>query len=993
MKGGASIISNVAYCVDEHLKYLPPDDMPLVGGAFRAPRYVNKRCIDPLVKVFMDENAVEVPSEWGLPKPNADAAYISLAKYNKSEIPLSESQICNFNMAWLWTMTHFGVHMSDSRIVSLEESLASLDLTTSTGMPFNQVFSVKRDLLESDGEIREWLAMDWERMITDPTYTYIFSNSLKEEIRPAEKILTNSLRTFLAGSLDATVQGNRLFLDMNEKMYEAGKNHSVASMVGVSPYGGNWNIMIERLKVFKNGYALDESQYDSSLRSHLMWGCAWLRYHMLREEDRTPENMLRVQVYYRNLINTVVLSPDGVLLLKKLGNPSGSVNTITDNTLILYTLLAFAWLENCPEDFRVYSRFEQHTVKALVGDDNTWTVSDEAHVFFNARSVIETWRKIGVTTTTDSLEPRRAAELDFLSAHTTLLKGVYVPVYDRRKLMTSLLFVNKEKMQAAFTLERTAAMLRVGWTDPLFRKFCRSLIVWLLAHFDKTLHDDVDWMLAKGNIFADTVYESQFIGMTLQPQSLGGSVKLTQPNKSDMQASNTGNLSLVKRADRALKNVEREGLSPAGKAALIAALDPYHDEQIVNLNGWPDLSTEPSVIRTVNQQWSLDGFADGDTLILHHFPILHERAVYECVRNMNVFGKTGTVGLNLNTLVGVKYSAAAGGNFILPSGAMTQVLSGGLGSAFVDGKMRLIGLGIEVYDVTAELYKAGSITTYQMPQVDFEQPSGYQWVQAANSSSVDVRLVTKWPNNLALASTLKGTRTWDLKEGVYTVVGRGSHQNNPTLPLYEVPLMYSSASTFDNIDSANVSQVYAAWNTLATVNGQASQAVFQPNVYTDTTQKGIMCTGLTTNTKLLVKMIMHIETFPSIADVELSTLAKPSASFDPLALHLISEAFQELPIAVPVRENGMGDWFAEVVADVLPYASAIGMGIAPELAPAIGPLSGWMEKKLRSYIDKEKAAEAKKREKEKAKQQKFIAPPNNQGTQNLASRRKTTAKK
>jgi hypothetical protein len=262
----------------------------------------------------------------------------------------------------------------------------------------------------------------------------------------------------------------------------------------------------------------------------------------LREEDRTPANWRRIVVYYRNLVNTVVICPDGVLVMKLTGNPSGSVNTINDNTLILYTLLAYAWIRVTPQELRSLASFEAHTAKALVGDDNTWTVSDVAHEYYNARSVIAEWKLLGVTTTTDSMEPRKPSELDFLSAHTVFSHGQAVPVYDRTKLMTSLLYANRTHLTPAVSLERTAAMLSIGWSDIPFRHFCRDVIDWLVMKYDPIMKDDPRWMLAKCQIQSDERYLALFLGYSptyLHPQGVelsGRTVKLCQPDKSTMNS-------------------------------------------------------------------------------------------------------------------------------------------------------------------------------------------------------------------------------------------------------------------------------------------------------------------------------------------------------------------------------------------------------------------------------------------------------------------------
>lgn len=502
-----------------HERMVSEEFFNYVGFTRRQMRYKNRRGLDPQVKLFLDQEKIEISPAWNLPVPNEAAAYKSLAKYGKNEVLLPEELVRKMNLAWSWTEKHFLPYMGNSRIVSLEEAVDRLDMSSSSGFPWNREFPTKRELFENDPEIMNWLEEDWERLGTDPLWTTIFSSSLKEELRPAEKIVENSQRTFTAGAADATVQGNRLFVDQNEKMYAS---HTVtASAIGMSPLKGNWDKLYRKLNVFKNGYAMDETQYDSSIRQFMIWGCAQLRWKMYAPEFRTAENLQRVRAYYRNLIHTLILTPEGILIMKKLGMPSGCVSTVTDNTLILYTFLAFAWIVKCPEDFLNYQSFEDHTAKALVGDDNTWTVSDVAHEFYNATSIIDAWKHVGIIATTDSMTARPADELDFLSAHTVFIKGVAVPLYSRDKLMTALLFAPQKRITPATSLQRVTNLLQIGWTDVIYRNFCRAFIAWLLQEYDKVLLDDPRWIVAKAGIMSDEAYFSLFSGrrIVFQPQS------------------------------------------------------------------------------------------------------------------------------------------------------------------------------------------------------------------------------------------------------------------------------------------------------------------------------------------------------------------------------------------------------------------------------------------------------------------------------------------
>lgn len=511
MPGGCQKIWGSGWISEDHEEWINQRFFENVGFCNRFPRYKNKRGPDPQVKVYIDKKNLQIKPEWNLPAPNQAAAYKSLAKYGKAEVLMSEEDIGDLNHAWEWMSRQFSPYMQNSRILSLEEAIQRLDMSTSSGCPFNQLYTTKRELFDSDPTITEWLEKDWDVLASDPNWTTIFSSSLKEELRPELKIQENSLRTFAAGATDATVHGTRLFANMNEKMYDS--HLKTASAIGMTPLKGNWDRLFKKLNVFKKGYALDESQYDSSLRSFLMWGCGKFRWECLREEDKTLENLRRIRTYYRNLVNTLLLTPEGILLLKKLGNPSGSVNTVSDNTLILYWIMAFAWIQKSKgTDMCNYKSFEDHTAKALLGDDNTWTVSDYAHTFYNGVTVIEVWKKLGITTTTDSLEPRMAEELDFLSAHTVFIDGIAVPLYDRNKLMQSLFYAPQLHLTPETSLQRVTNLMQIGWTDLSYRRFCRQFIEWLLHTYDDVLCEDARWISAKASILTDEQLYTLFTG-------------------------------------------------------------------------------------------------------------------------------------------------------------------------------------------------------------------------------------------------------------------------------------------------------------------------------------------------------------------------------------------------------------------------------------------------------------------------------------------------
>jgi len=492
-----------------HEKYLSDDYFPCLGSVPKKFTGKNRRSLDINIARFENDSDKSVDrSAWGLPVPNVEAAYISLAKYAKDIPALDTQQTEALNVAMQWCERHFGPYMQNSRVKTQEEVVTNLDLSTSPGFPWTRKYAKKRAMFDNWEGYSQYMADDWERL-RDRKYVAVFGNSLKEEIRPRVKIDANSMRTFTAGPVEMTIHGNRLFEDMNQKFYAS--HLQTASVVGFTPFKGGWDLLYRKLRKHPNGFALDESQYDSSLRAFLMWGCGQFRWNMLRVEDQTPENKERLLNYYSNLINTVVLTSDGVFVRKIGGNPSGSVNTITDNTLILFMLLAYGWIMCVPEELLSYECFMMETSLALCGDDNTWSVSHLALPHFNAERLIAVWAKIGITTTTDSLVPRPVEELDFLSAFTVFVDGIAVPLYSREKILTSLLY-SRFPEDPSYTLIRACALLRVGWSDSQLKGYLKELISWLVEEFGVVLRDSEEWRQAMCQIPTEMELRNLFLG-------------------------------------------------------------------------------------------------------------------------------------------------------------------------------------------------------------------------------------------------------------------------------------------------------------------------------------------------------------------------------------------------------------------------------------------------------------------------------------------------
>lgn len=287
-----------------------------IASVNKFPMLKNRRKWDPILQEYFVVNNVDFKTNYGLPIPNLQASYLSLNKYGK---PMRNFDEDGMAFAFKALQTHFGTYMRKSKVVDRQTAEDNMDKTTSAGFPWNQDYVDKSDLLEQiPEEFRKYCDDCWEYLL-DPDYWFVFTNSLKEEIRPIEKIKLNKIRTFTASPAEAVVNGYRLFGDMNQKFYDS--YLQTASAVGLCPFYGGWDTLYRKLKNHPKtkkpiAYELDESEYDSSLSAFLFGLIVLFRIECLSEEERTPENIQRIKNYYRNLVNSVIITADGHIIQK-----------------------------------------------------------------------------------------------------------------------------------------------------------------------------------------------------------------------------------------------------------------------------------------------------------------------------------------------------------------------------------------------------------------------------------------------------------------------------------------------------------------------------------------------------------------------------------------------------------------------------------------------------------------------------------------------------
>jgi len=431
----------------------------------------------------------------------------------------------------------------------------------------------------------------------------------------------------------------------------------------------------------------------------------------------------------------------------------------------------------------------------------------------------------------------------------------------------------------------------------------------------------------------------------------------------------------VEVGDRLMDKISRElGLSECGKAWVTIALDPYHDTPVDSLKGYPDINEAASVVQTVKSSYSVvapssAGSGNWDAHICS-FPWLNPGNP-QFSTNSPASVQTGLFQPDLVT----SYSPSPWGGLMVdtvPTGTSTynKALASafnldwaGTTSSYAMFEWRQIGMGFEVINTTSDLNAQGTCTCYRMPFPQRNSKSSYTFQQISASGltsytgSVSGVFASAPPNSVAECMVMPGTVQWKAKEGAYVV---------PTLNNEELAAGTDNTVIFlDDGTSVVTARSIGGYATFSIVGATQtySIATVEPTgtSLTDFNYGGAYFTGLSNSTILTVNLIRYFERFPAfdiVPDRPLVVLATPSCRNDPQAKELYSAVIRHMPVGVPQRFNGIGDWFreaAQTAKDIIsPVLSAIPLPMAQMGASVLNNIGNNLIKK---YSNEEKSVE------------------------------------
>jgi hypothetical protein len=353
-------------------------------------------------------------------------------------------------------------------------------------------------------------------------------------------------------------------------------------------------------------------------------------------------------------------------------------------------------------------------------------------------------------------------------------------------------------------------------------------------------------------------------------------------------------------------------LTKQGKNWLIQALDPFHDTDVPP-TGFPDANIGGSIVQEVKSsiQISAPSSVTSGTWDLHAFNL----------SNL-LLGTIYQGGFQAKFDAAASSPVTAGGVVILtgPTGSAlnlsnttstTGVASLPLPFEYLTGSSRVVAMGFEGVNTTSDLYRQGLVTVYRQPQPAV-QVVNYPEEFEPPATPANMYLCTDAPSSIDQAMLLEGSRQWKAADGSYSVV------------------------TFSSVDCparqlSNASGVYLAEtisdSSIALCAYSRASAYSNSSAYLDNhnfNMSGAYYTGLSLQTTITINVVYYIERFPSCFNPTLAVLTSPSIPYDSMALELYARAMTGMPPGVPQYENGLGEWFRDVIDGIRPALAMAG---------------------------------------------------------------------
>jgi hypothetical protein len=415
--------------------------------------------------------------------------YMLSAKYSRAEYV----SISRYSQSWQYPRIHAWddaqvmcaeafACMDRSPILDLASSIQWLDRQTSPGYPWSLKHSNKVPIVDSEW-FEPWY-IQWERSVLEgKALPFKWRCFIKDEVKKATDVLAHNPRSILSSPIEATVLGYRLFGVMNDRLTREGSLFRSPCWVGVSKFNRMWHKLAMHILFFPNRAHGDATRWDGSVMPPSFDFIARWRSHNLTTDAMKEA----IKYFYHNVLHSEIVGCEGDLFAKHIGQPSGQVNTLHDNTIIhaLYFFYHWCLVVCCDKRFLpTWLSFRSHVHLVVMGDDVIWSWSDDVKHLMTGSALAKTFLSIGVILKyNDGDDTNQTIDtLEFCSMHFHNHGGVYVPLMKREKMIASM-FLKKQEVNPRVLLRRLLSIRIEVWWDEYLRNLVDRSIDFILENY------------------------------------------------------------------------------------------------------------------------------------------------------------------------------------------------------------------------------------------------------------------------------------------------------------------------------------------------------------------------------------------------------------------------------------------------------------------------------------------------------------------------------
>lgn len=325
-------------------------------------------------------------------------------------------------------------------------------------------------------------------------YPVVWESHSKGEMLPSLKIEQGNLRVFCVPPLDFYILGLIMTGGLHNIMLTDRFRDISGIMMGYPLNGGGFSRLFEFLSEYPNVIESDARKFDSSFTLRIANRIKELRFFMWDKKSMSENEWWSAMDYmYYNIIYSLLLLPNGWIIMKLLGLPSGMCATTDDNCL--FHLLAWCYMWRLRYGAPIYLP-KLRPLIYVMGDD---MIGGTIHkLTFSTRKALYASVGIRIKESDDfvSSTPEDHTFLGF-RAKWSEQYSCYVPHYSLHKAMCSMLYpASEEDMTDDFLKAQrcVAFMTLLAFDDAgynLFSKYYKdnftSVEVELPEYFNKTI--------------------------------------------------------------------------------------------------------------------------------------------------------------------------------------------------------------------------------------------------------------------------------------------------------------------------------------------------------------------------------------------------------------------------------------------------------------------------------------------------------------------------